>query len=462
MDSEPDPYSSFIPILIFAATGYEIGLGFFAIILLLICSALISGSEVAFFSLNANDINDLEQENTLNASRILSLKEDPNRLLATILISNNFINIALIIISYLVFAKLIPQAVTVTWSDGIYAAISVRISPVLIEGLINTIGITFLLVLFGEVIPKVYASRNYMRMVHVTSLPLALLNTVLFPLSSMLMASTSFIEERVLKRGAGTSKSDLDKAIELTVGSDQVNNREINILKGILKFQDVSVTQIMKSRMDIVAIDKEFTFDALLPIFKESGYSRFPVYEDDLDKIIGILYAKDFIGLHDNGKKYDWTGHVKDNVIFVPESKNIYDLLKDFQMKHIHMAVIVDEFGGSSGLVTLEDIMEEVIGEIQDEFDVEEEITYTKLDDYNYIFEGKALLNDVSRIIGLPTTTFDEYSGESDSLAGLILEVLGYIPRNNQIISAGPFRFKIMSANFRRIEEVRVTLPRTN
>lgn len=459
MDSEPDSHSSFIPLILLAGSSLEISLGFLFLIFLLVCSATVSGSEVAFFSLNANDINDLEQEKTINSSRILNLREDPNRLLATILIGNNFINIAIIIISYFVLRNVLPEALMTKWSAYLLDKTSINISWSLIEALINTVGITFLLVLFGEVLPKVYASRNYMKMVHYTSFPLSVLTTVSYPLSSALMTSSWFIENRIFKDKSGTSKSDLDKAIELTVGNNQVDRNEIDILKGILKFQDISVTQIMKSRMDMVAIDKETNYEDLMEIFKDSGYSRYPVFQDELDKIVGILYVKDFIGLIDLDKDYDWPRHIKDNVLFVPESKNIYDLLKDFQLKRIHMAVIVDEFGGSSGLVTLEDIMEEVIGEIQDEFDVEEEIPYTKLDDYNYIFEGKALLNDICRIMEISTESFDDYRGESDSIAGLMLEILGYIPRSNQIIHAGPYRFKITSANFRRIEEVRITLP---
>lgn len=458
MEPEPEPHSSIIPLIFVLGGDFNVGLGIAGILFLMCCSALVSGSEVAFFSLNVNDIKALKQSESRNSKRILELKKVPNKLLATILIANNFINVAIILLIALVLGQLLPSAVYVQWSETLQRITGLDIAPIVFSGIINTGLITFLLVLFGEILPKIYSNRNHMKVVSMTAIPLSFLQVIFAPISKVLMASTSFIENRLPENER--SKSDLDKAIELTMGGDKKTQDEVDILKGILKFQDVSVTQIMKSRMDMVAVDREMPFLEVMELFKSSGYSRFPVFSEELDNIIGILYVKDFIGLVDESDDYDWTRFIRDKVHYVPESKNIYDLLRDFQAKKLHMAIVVDEFGGSSGLVTLEDVMEEVIGEIQDEFDLETDIPYTRIDNYNYLFEGKALINDVCRILDMPTDAFDEIKGESDSLAGLVLEVCGYIPRKNQIIKSDPYKFKIIAANHRRIEEIQITLPK--
>jgi len=435
-----------------------IGIGVSAILFLLCCSALISGSEVAFFSLNSHDVNSLKQSTSRSSKRVLGLKENSNKLLATILIANNFINVAIILLLALVLEAVLPDMLFEKWDAGVLSMTGWSIGAPIISGIIKTGLITFLLVLFGEILPKIYANRNHMKVVGLTAWPLSVLQTLFAPVSKMLLASTNFIEKRLPE--SERSKSDLDKAIELTIGGDDKTQEEVDILKGILKFQDVSVTQIMKSRMDMIAVDRELGYVGLIDLFKSSGYSRFPVYAEELDNIIGIVYVKDFIGLTDEADDYNWKQYIREKVHYVPESKNIYDLLRDFQAKKMHMAIVVDEFGGSSGLVTLEDVMEEVIGEIQDEFDAEIEIPYTKIDNYNFVFEGKALINDVCKILELPSETFDEMKGESDSLAGLILEVCGYIPRKNQVINRDQYKFKIIAASHRRIEEIQITLPK--
>jgi len=458
LEPEPEPHSSTF-LFIFIVTGdFNVGVGIFGILFLMFCSALVSGSEVAFFSLNVNNIKDLKLQDTKNTRRILQLKEKPRKLLATILIANNFINVAIILLIALVLGQLLPSDVYVQCSEGLAGHTGWRVAPYVFAGIINTGLITFLLVLFGEILPKVYSNRNHMKVVSITALPLSILQTLFSPISKVLMASTNFIEKRLPE--TERSKSDLDKAIELTLGNDKKTQEEVDILKGILKFQDVSVTQIMKSRMDMVAVDRGMSFREVLDLFKSSGYSRFPVYVEELDNIVGIIYVKDCIGLVDESEDYDWTTFIREKVHYVPESKNIYDLLRDFQAKKLHMAIVVDEFGGSSGLVTLEDVMEEVIGEIQDEFDIDSDIPYTRIDNYNYVFEGKALINDVCRILDMSSETFDSVKGESDSLAGLVLEVCGYIPRKNQIIKSDPYKFKIIAANHRRIEEIQITLPK--
>ena len=258
---------------------------------------------------------------------------------------------------------------------------------------------------------------------------------------------------------SNTSKEDIDAAIDLTVNSDdESSEEEADILKGIVKFGDVSTKQIMKSRVDVVAIDVNSTFDEVMKIIKESGFSRIPVFDDDFDSIVGVLYVKDLIGLYAEKKNFEWTSLVRTAVLYVPESKKIDDLLKEFQGKRTHIAIVVDEYGGSAGIVTLEDVMEEVIGDIKDEFDEEEEVDYVQLTDNNYIFEGKSLLNDVCRIIGEDTDYFDQMKGESDSLAGLIIEMHGSIPKVETEIEFRDVSLKIISVSKRRIEKIHLSL----
>jgi len=256
-----------------------------------------------------------------------------------------------------------------------------------------------------------------------------------------------------------TSKEELDKAIELTVSQEIESEGEADILKSILKFGDVVVKQIMKSRVDVIALDDQTEYPEVLKLIKEHGYSRIPVYKEEFDNIQGILYVKDLIG-YINNDKLKWQNYIRKDVLYVPESKNIDELLKDFQAKRLHMAIVVDEFGGSAGIVTLEDIMEEVIGDIKDEFDELEEVEYEKIDDDNFIFEGKTLLNDVARIIDEDTGIFDEMKGSADSLAGLVLEIAGEIPEKEKEYTYDRFRFKIMAVNMRRIEKIHINIVR--
>jgi gliding motility-associated protein GldE len=323
------------------------------------------------------------------------------------------------------------------------------------------VGVTFLLVLFGEVAPKIYANLNNVKHAKLMAKPLTLMLKVFSPFSAMLVKWSRNIEERVyhnrLKTGGSMDKNEIDKAIELTVQHD-TNQEEVDILKGIINFGDVTAKQIMKSRVDVVALDINDNFKDVLKLIKESGFSRIPVYEEDFDRIKGVLYAKDLLGFTEEKDDFNWVQFVRTQTLFVPETKKIVDLLKEFQEKRTHMAIVVDEYGGSSGLVTLEDIMEEVVGDIRDEFDTEEEVDYIKIDDSNYIFEGKSLLNDVARIIGVKNDIFEEGKGTSDSIAGLILELEGQIPKKDKEIIYKELKFKIISVNQRRIEKVNVSL----
>lgn len=443
-------------------------LGVLGVVLLLICSALISGSEVAFFSLSPGDFEKLQNDNDPASDKILQLKEEPEKLLATILISNNFINIAIVILSEFVLRLILPDKLTASWSIGITNAlelIGIDFNPIsvgrIVSFLITVVGVTFLLVLFGEVAPKFYARFNNIALSKFMAGPLTVLMKVFTPFSRILVGWTDKLETQLAhttKNSGLTSREDIDEAIELTAINDAEIEQEADILKSIVKFGDVSAKQIMKSRIDVVAVDFRINYEELLAVVKKSGYSRIPVYDEDFDNVTGLLYAKDLLGHLKEPLNFEWQELIRTNVLFIPESKKIDDLLKEFQQKRLHMAIVVDEYGGSSGIVTLEDIMEEIIGEIQDEFDDEAELIHRKLDDQNYIFEGKVLLNDFCRIIGVDTSTFDEVRGESDSLAGLILELHGSLPEKDSEIKYDNYKFKIVEVDNRRIHQVLVSL----
>lgn len=445
-------------------------LGFPAILLLLFLSALVSGSEVAFFSLGTQDYEELETEEDPVAKRLLLLRDHPKRLLATILIANNFINIAIVLVSSLLLNQLFPQEVFQSWAAGLIDMLPFlegMTSPEKLGGvfsfLITVLGITFLLVLFGEVAPKVYARFNAMQMSRRMSGPMLFLMRLFRPVSWVLIGGTSIIESRLSRRHQDNlpSREDIDEAIDLTVSysDEESGTQDLDILKRILTFSDVTVRQIMCARVDVVAVDRSTDFQELLKVLRESGYSRIPVFEEDFDHVKGILYVKDVLGHRHESAEYNWQELIREEVLFVPESKKISDLLQEFQQQKTHLAVVVDEYGGSEGIVTLEDILEEVIGDIQDEFDDEEEIIYQQIDELNFIFEGKTSLNDVCRLTKLATNTFDEIRGESQSFAGLILEIVGKLPALDEEIVYGDYRFKILSVGVRRVEEILITLP---
>jgi len=470
LELEPDIYFFVLDFgLLLLANPMGFFLGLFLVVLLLVCSALISGSEIAFFSINANEAQTLEKEGKLPAERILQLRSRPTRLLATILICNNFINIAIVVLSDNLLREAIPNETTMSWASNLIAQIPLLeslISPFVLGKVfhysITVVGVTFLLVLFGEVAPKVYARFNNIALAKLMSRPLSFLSTAFSPLSSMLIGGTSFIEKRFQKiseNGTHASKEDVEQAIKLTVQTDHNADQEFDILKSIVKFGDISAKQIMCSRVDVVAVDFRMTFHELLKLVKDCGYSRLPVYEDDMDTITGILYVKDLIPHLEDPDEYEWQELVRPNVLYAPESKRINDLLKEFQSERLHMAVVVDEYGGTSGVVTLEDIMEEVIGEIRDETDEEDEVDYEKIDEFNYLFEGKTLLNDVCRIVGMDIETFESIQGDADTIAGLSLEMMGQLPRKNSEISFGGYKIKIVSVTKRRIEKLKLTLP---
>ncbi|MEM6316766.1 MAG: gliding motility-associated protein GldE [Bacteroidota bacterium] len=435
------------------------------IAILLVSSALISSSEVAYFSLSPNDLDHLKGEESPVSKRILNLLETPRTLLATILISNNFINIGYIIVSEYVLRNTLTEDICRRWAEKItqivpFISWDLAYLSQAISFAITTILVTFAVVLFGEVAPKVYAKINNVFIARLMSFPLQFFRNIFFPLSKLLVNFTTIIEKKLATRTTNNlaSKEEIGAAIDLTVKGDIDANEEVDILKSIVNFGDVSVKQIMQPRVDVIAVDFQSNYQELLQILRESGYSRIPVYQENFDQITGLLYAKDLLGYLEETDKFEWQELLRTEVLYVPESKKIDDLLKEFQAKRLHMAVVVDEYGGTSGIVTLEDIMEEIIGEIRDEFDDEIELEYEKINDSTYIFEGKTLLNDVCRVLGLDTNTFDDVRGDADSLAGLILEFLGRLPRKGREIKHEQFAFKVEEVDARRIIRIKITI----
>ncbi len=428
-------------------------------------SGLVSASEVAYFSLSPTNLRALEEKESDDVSKkILHLRNKPQQLLATILITNNLVNVAMVIVSQFVLKELVTENsmnIIGQWLHdyiffGLFDPIQLAIG---FNFFVTIVVVTFILLLFGEVGPKIYANVNNLKVARFMASPLSLLNFIFTPISTILVIWGNRIETNVSRNRnyqTGTSKEDLDHAIELTVNENEEAMQDAELLKGIVKFGDMSARQVMKPRVDVVAVDKEVNFNELLKIVNDSGYSRLPVYEDDFDKIIGILYVKDLIGFTNEKEDFDWYQLVRSNLLFIPETKKIDDLLRDFQLKRLHMAIVVDEFGGTLGIVTLEDIMEEVIGEINDETDIDEDINFVKLSDGNYIFEGKTLLNDVCRIIGEKTSYFDDIKGNGDSIGGLVIELLGHIPKPEKEISIKDLKLKVVSATSRRIEKINI------
>jgi putative hemolysin len=437
------------------------------LVLLLMGSALVSSSEVAFFSLTHNDYARLREERTPPGDIILRLKEKPRTLLATILISNNFINIAIVLLSDYLMRILVSDGFYENFARNVQEALQIdSLSlPQLISGIrftVTVLGVTFLLVLFGEVAPKIYAKLHNVKLAKFMARPLLLLTNFFYPFSQFLVKGTNLIERRLAKRQVSSnapSKEDIGEAIELTVRHEQDANQEIDLLKSIVKFGDSTVKQIMTSRVDVVAIDQEENFEEVLRVARESGFSRIPVYEESFDNIVGLLFVKDLLGFLQKNAHFKWQSLVRTEILYVPETRKINDMLREFQRQKIHMAIVVDEYGGTSGIITLEDILEEVIGEIHDEFDDEDELDYDQLDARTFVFEGKTLLNDMCRVIGVETTAFDSIRGDADSIAGLMLELAGQIPKKGADFSYNDFQFKIVSVNRRRIERVQIRKP---
>ncbi len=408
--------------------------------LLLLSSAMISGAEVAFFSLTPTDFAVLKKRRSTADDVVLRLLNKPKSLLATILIANNFINILIVLISTLLVDQLF------NFGDNVLLHFAVKV-----------ISITFILLLFGEVLPKVYANHNALGFSKRMSQPLLILGRVIQPLSRFLIGTSDIIEKRLKPSGGNLSVEDLSTALEITSNEKRTEDDQ-RLLKGIVKFGSIEVHQIMKPRMDVVAINMEMLYPDVLKLILENGYSRLPVFEESLDQVKGILYIKDLLPHLNADDPFQWNTLLR-SPFFVPENKKIDDLLKEFQQRKMHMAMVVDEYGGTSGLVTLEDVLEEIVGDISDEFDYEE-IVYSKLDDSNYVFEGKTPLNDFYRVLDIEGNDFDEDRGDSDTLAGFLLEISGKFPRKNEEIRYRHYCFKVENVDHRRIRRIKVTLSR--
>lgn len=398
---------------------------------------MISGAEIAFFSLNYKDINLLKTKQTEPYKRIINLLETPKILLASMLIASSFINIAIIVISNLLLEAYVPISPNLFW----------------LEFSIKVVLVTSLLLLICEIMPKVMATQNNIRFAKQVGQVLETINYIFKPLSVILVRYSDKIEKKLTSKSVGTvSNEEMSHAIDITYPDVS----EKNILKGILEFGSTTVKQIMKTRLDVSGVEFNTNFSQLTLRIEELHYSRLPVFKEDLDEVIGVIHTKDLLPFLNSDANFNWHPLIRPP-FFVHEQKLIEDLLQEFQAKRIHYAIVVDEFGGTSGIVTLEDILEEIMGEIKDEFD-EEETTFKKLDDYNYIFEGKTMINDVCKAMELPLDTFDIVKGESDSLAGLVLELAGEIPKPSQKQSCGDFEFTVLEVVKYRVEKVKVTI----
>lgn len=431
--------------IIFAINVQAVTIMVFSVILLLSLSFCLSGAEVAFFSLTYKDINMLKTKNHPSAKRILHLLDNPKTLLASMLIANSLVNISIILLTNFLIDGVLenaPQLYQVFW----------------VTFLIKVVFVTFLLVLFGEVMPKVMATQQNLMFAFnpIILTVIEFFNYFFKRMSLWLVSYSDAIENKLGPRdSAAYSLEQIDHAIDLTVAED-TTVEEKNILKGIVKFGNITVKQIMKTRLDVSGLENGLTFKQVKERVEELHYSRLPVYQNTLDEVKGILQTKDLLPHLNEGENFNWQNLVR-QPYFVHEQKLIDDLLQEFQQKRIHFAVVVDEFGGTSGIVTLEDILEEIIGDIKDEFD-EEETGNKKIDDFNFLFEGKTMIHDVCKMMDLPLDTFDKVRGDSDSLAGLVLEIAGEFPKNNEVIKSGDFDFTVIDINRNRIQKVKVTV----
>jgi len=417
------------------------------LIILLICSALISGTEVAFFSLSQTQL-DAQANKTKGNSLVVKLLQKPKKLLATILITNNFINI-LIVLLFAALGEMLFVGKDVSFNWWVIA-----IPSYVVKFTLEIVMVTFLILLFGEVLPKVYATRNALKFSILMSKPIHFLNTFLTLFSWPLIGLTTIVEKRLGGKNSNFSVEKLSQAFELT-SEGTTTKEEKKILEGIVTFGNTETVQIMKPRIDIFALSDDETYKNVLEMILKNGYSRNPVYHESIDNIIGVLYAKDLLA-HLDKTKFKWQDLLRDP-FFVPENKKLDDLLSEFQEKKNHLAVVVDEYGGTSGIVTLEDVIEEIVGDINDEFD-DEDLSYSKLDENNYVFDGKTTIKDFCRVLDVEDEDlFEEEKGESETLAGFILEVSGKFPKKGEEINFHRYTFTVEALDRKRIKQVKAT-----
>jgi len=430
LDPEPSLYFT---------TNLDINLiiGFVGIFILLFLSAIVSGAEVALFSLSQKDIDETLQENLSKGKIISNLLDKPKKLLATLLVANNFLNIGVVILFSFI-------------GQNIFANVS---SPVF-KFILEVILVTFLILLFAEVLPKVYASRNNIKFAKWVAYPISFLDKLLSPISLPMRSVTLYLQNKLGKQKNSFSINQLSQALELT-DSEGTSKDEQKILEGIVSFGNTDTKQVMSPRIDIFGLEISETFEAIYPKIIEKGFSRIPVYRDNIDQIEGVLFVKDLLP-HIDKEEFDWTTLIRE-AFFVPENKKLDNLLKDFQSLKSHLAIVVDEYGGTSGLVSLEDVIEEIVGDISDEFD-DENLNYSQIDEKNFLFEGKINLKDFYRIVDVDEDVFESHKGEAETLAGFILEILGNFPKKDQKIVFENCVFTIETVDKKRVKQIKVTI----
>ncbi len=425
------------PSLFFVYPDTNLIVGFVGIFILLFLSAIVSGAEVAFFSLSQKEIEDVLQENNTKGKIISNLLDRPKKLLATLLVANNFLNIGVVILFSFIGRNIFKDVV----SDSL-------------KFLLEVILVTFLILLFGEILPKVYASRNNIKFAKRVAYPIAFLDKLLSPVSLPMRAVTLYLHNKLGKQKTNFSVDQLSQALELT-DSEGTSSEEQKILEGIVSFGNTDTKQVMSPRIDIFALEISETFAEIYPKIIETGFSRIPVYRDNIDQIEGVLFVKDLLP-HIDKTEFDWPTLIRE-AFFVPENKKLDNLLKDFQSLKSHLAIVVDEYGGTSGLVSLEDVIEEIVGDISDEFD-DEHLNFSQIDENNFLFEGKINLKDFYRIIDVDEDLFESRKGEAETLAGFILEILGNFPKKNQKIAFENCVFTIETVDNKRIKQIKVTI----
>ena len=432
---DPDPSSL---LLTFLEINTLFLLSVVLLFILLLCSALISGAEVALFSLKKGDIETADADNSKSIILITSLLERPKKLLATILVASNFINIAIVIL----FAYI---------GQFLFSSIENEVFRFLLE----VICATFLILLFGEIIPKIYASRNSLKFSIALARPLQFLDVVFSPISMPLRFITIQIQNGLGKQKSNISVDQLSQALELT-NDDDTTKEEQQILQSIVSFGNTDTKQVMRPRMDIFAVNIDAEFNTIIPEIINNGYSRIPVFEENIDKVVGILYVKDLLP-HLNKKIFGWKTILREP-FFVPENKKLDDLMQEFQIKKVHLAIVVDEYGGTSGVISLEDIIEEIVGDISDEYDVDD-LNFSKIDENNYRFDGKTSLKDIYKILSIEDNSlFEDKKGEAETIAGFILELSGGFPRVGSEINFGNYVFTIEAIDKKRIKQIRLTI----
>ncbi|WP_293280697.1 gliding motility-associated protein GldE [Allomuricauda sp.] len=408
------------------------------LVLLLACSALISAAEVALFGLSQTDVNEMQESNSSRSKLIVELLAKPKKLLATILITNNAINIGIV----LLFSSI---------GNTIFAEIDGTL-----RFLLEVVVATFLILMFGEILPKIYANRNRVQFSQFIAVPLKVLNYIFTPLSSPMRSVTLFMEDKLGKKKSNLSINHLSQALELASEGD-TTKEEQKILEGIVTFGNTDTKQVMCPRIDIFALNEKMKFPEVLEEIKENGYSRIPVFSENMDNVLGVLYVKDLLPYIER-KNFNWMSLIREPY-FVPENKKLDDLLLEFQDKKNHLAVVVDEYGGTSGIVTLEDIIEEIVGDISDEFD-DEDLVFSKLDDYNFVFDGKTALKDFYRVAKIEEENeFESQKGESETIAGFVLEISGSFPKIGEKVPFKDYLFVVESMDKKRLKRIKVTLP---